>query len=184
MVIAGLVAAGVWTFVQRELDFREELETRPLPEGLHPIVGQKAEQLAGLAAERGIRIEITDGFRSHEEQEQLYEQGRTAYGPVVTHARGGQSYHNFGLAIDYAIRTKEGRLVWDTGYDGNGNGNSDWFEVADIAKELGFEWGGDWNGFKDYPHLQMTFGLSTSELDAGWRPEDTDSYEVLAEEIE
>ncbi|MFP9170447.1 M15 family metallopeptidase, partial [Enterococcus faecalis] len=23
------------------------------------------------------------------------------------------------------------------------------------AKTLGFEWGGDWKRFKDYPHLEM-----------------------------
>lgn len=49
-------------------------------------------------------------------------------------------------------------------YDGNDNGKSDWMEVVSIAKDLGFEWGGDWSGFKDYPHLQMTFGLSLREL--------------------
>ena len=37
-------------------------------------------------------------------------------------------------------------------------------EVVAIAKNLGFDWGGDWSGFKDYPHLQMTFGLSLREL--------------------
>lgn len=171
-------------FVQRELDFRKELATRPLPEGLHPAVEEKAGKLLGMAEERGIPIDITDGFRSYKEQNRLFAQGRTIDGPVVTQAQGGQSYHNFGLAIDFAIWTPDGRLIWDTGYDGNGNGKSDWFEVADIAKELGFDWGGDWQGFKDYPHLQMTFGLSTSDLDAGWRPEDTDRYEVLAGESE
>ncbi|MGE7612534.1 M15 family metallopeptidase [Paenibacillus sp. NPDC101420] len=23
---------------------------------------------------------------------------------------------------------------------------------------MGFEWGGDWTTFKDYPHFQLTFG--------------------------
>jgi len=41
-------------------------------------------------------------------------------------------------------------------YDGNNNNQSDWMEVVDIAKNLGFEWGGDWQGFKDYPHFQMS----------------------------
>ncbi len=40
-------------------------------------------------------------------------------------------------------------------YDGNQNGKSDWLEVVEIAKTLGFEWGGDWKRFKDYPHLEM-----------------------------
>ncbi|MCG3055692.1 M15 family metallopeptidase, partial [Escherichia coli] len=48
-----------------------------------------------------------------------------------------------------------GDIIWDMEYDGNGNGKSDWMEVAEIGKELGFEWGGDWEGFKDYPHFQL-----------------------------
>jgi peptidoglycan L-alanyl-D-glutamate endopeptidase CwlK len=50
--------------------------------------------------------------------------------------------------------------------DDNGNGEADWTEAVEIAKELGFSWGGDWPGFKDYPHLEMTFGLSLEELRA------------------
>ncbi len=41
-----------------------------------------------------------------------------------------------------------------------------------IAKELGFEWGGDWDHFKDYPHLEMRFGLTINELKRGKRPPD------------
>ena len=61
-------------------------------------------------------------------------------------------------------------MIWDIEYDGNGNGQSDWFEVAEIAKELGFQWGGDWRSFKDYPHLQMDFGLTINDLQEGKRP--------------
>ena len=90
----------------------------------------------------------------------------------MTQARGGESYHNYGLAIDFALRLENGEVVWDIERDGNRNGKRDWFEVAAIGKELGFIWGGDWQHFKDYPHLQMTFGLSISELQQGYRPED------------
>lgn len=38
------------------------------------------------------------------------------------------------------------------------------------AKALGFEWGGDWSSFKDYPHFQMSFGLTIGELLGGARP--------------
>lgn len=86
--------------------------------------------------------------------------------------QGGGSYHNFGLAIDFALELEDGSVVWDLERDDNGNGESDWFEVAAIGKELGFDWGGDWRNFKDYPHLEMTFGLSIDELQSGWRPED------------
>lgn len=55
-------------------------------------------------------------------------------------------------------------------FDDNGNGKSDWLEVVDIAKELGFQWGGDWQDFKDYPHLQMNFGRSIHDLQSGESP--------------
>ncbi len=57
-------------------------------------------------------------------------------------------------------------------YDGNNNGKSDWMEVVEIAKDLGFSWGGDFTRFKDYPHLQMDFGLSIRDLQRGKRPSD------------
>ena len=77
------------------------------------------------------------------------------------------------MAIDFALKLDDGSVVWDIERDDNGNSRSDWFEVAEIGKELGFDWGGDWNRFKDYPHLEMPFGLSIRELQKGWRPEDT-----------
>lgn len=168
-----LVLGGfLFVWIQREMEFREELEQRPLPSGLHPIVGEKTDELVRQAEAAGVKILITDGFRSVEEQNGLHAQGRGAGGSIVTHARGGESYHNYGLAIDFALRLENGEVVWDTKRDGNGNGKRDWFEVAAIAKELGFTWGGDWQHFKDYPHLQMSFGLSISELQQGYRPED------------
>lgn len=133
-------------------------------EGLHPIVEEKTEQLIKYSSEKGIDIIITDGYRSIEEQDKLYKQGRQNSEQVVTNAEGGQSYHNYGLAVDYALLNENGDPIWDIHYDGNKNGEPDWFEVADIAKELGFTWGGDWSRFVDYPHLQMTFGYSIREL--------------------
>ncbi len=56
---------------------------------------------------------------------------------------------------------------------GNKNGRSDWYEVVDLAKALGFSWGGDWAQFKDYPHLQMDFGLSINDLQNGEKPDET-----------
>jgi peptidoglycan LD-endopeptidase CwlK len=142
----------------------------PMPSELHPVVEERTNQLVQKMAQKGISIIITDGFRSVEEQNSLYEKGRTTSGTIVTHAKGGESLHNFGLAVDFAIMTESGGAIWDTEFDGNGNGSSDWMEVVESAKELGFEWGGDWARFKDYPHLQMDFGLSLAELQRGERP--------------
>ncbi|NKE07344.1 M15 family metallopeptidase [Mesobacillus selenatarsenatis] len=145
-------------------------ENVPLPQGLHPVVEKNKDVLVQTAAEKGIRVLVTDGFRSFEEQNQLYDKGRTTEGQIVTHAKAGESYHNFGLAIDFALLNKQGKALWDTAYDGNENGKSDWMEVVEMAKELGFTWGGDWKHFKDYPHLEMRFGLTINDLKRGKRP--------------
>ncbi|WP_284037899.1 MULTISPECIES: M15 family metallopeptidase [Neobacillus] len=143
----------------------------PMPTDLHPVVKERANLLIQQAAKKGIVVVITDGFRSAEEQDSLYEQGRTTEGAVVTHAKGGESYHNYGLAIDFALKTPSGDVVWDREYDRNGNSKSDWTEVVQMAKKLGFEWGGDWAKFKDYPHLEMNFGLTIADLQNGERPD-------------
>lgn len=169
-----LLVLGGFSFIwiQKEIEFREELKQRPLPSGLHPIIEEKRNELVQLAAAKDIDIIITDGFRSSDEQDELHAQGRSAEGNIVTQVQGGGSYHNYGLAIDFALRDGDGGVVWDIERDANDNGTSDWFEVAAIGKELGFSWGGDWQQFKDYPHLEMTFGLSIRELQDGYRPED------------
>jgi hypothetical protein len=120
---------------------------------LHSSVQPAATMFINLADQGGMRLRITEGFRSFERQDELYAQGRTAPGPIVTNAKGGESYHNFGLAIDVV------EMV-----DGQANWNADWPAIGGLGKALGFEWGGDWFGFKDRPHFQMTGGRSLEEL--------------------
>ncbi|MDO3412627.1 M15 family metallopeptidase [Saccharibacillus sp. CPCC 101409] len=122
------------------------------------------------AGSKGIEVAITSDYRSSEEQDRLYRQGRQDPGSIVTNARGGQSYHNFGLAVDFALRDSRGNIVWDMEMDRNGSGQSDWMEVVAIAKRLGFDWGGDWNDFPDYPHLQMDMGYTLRQLRHGKYP--------------
>ncbi|MGN7759905.1 M15 family metallopeptidase [Paenibacillus sp. 22594] len=49
---------------------------------------------------------ITSDFRSSDEQDRLFRQGREDWGSISTNAGGGQSYHNYGLAIDFAPRDR------------------------------------------------------------------------------
>ena len=49
----------------------------------------------------GIQPLIYCGFRSFEEQSALYAKGRTSGGRIVTKAKAGESYHNYGLAFDW-----------------------------------------------------------------------------------
>lgn len=138
---------------------------------LHPVLLAGASALIQRSYAKGIPIVITQGMRTIAEQNALYAQGRTKPGNIVTNARGGSSYHNYGLAIDFALLLPDGKTVsWDTSRDGNNDKMADWQQVAQEAKKLGFAWGGDWTSFKDYSHLEMTFGLTTEQLRAGRQP--------------
>ncbi|MGR6764442.1 M15 family metallopeptidase [Paenibacillus sp. T2-29] len=140
-------------------------------QGLFPIVRTATERLIERSFSLGIPIVITQGLRTIAEQNALYAQGRTKPGLKVTNAKGGTSYHNFGVAVDFALLLPDGRSVsWDTKRDGNTDRKADWLQVVAIAKELGFEWGGDFKSIADMPHFQMTFGLSTAQYRAGKLP--------------
>ncbi|MFE4711208.1 M15 family metallopeptidase [Paenibacillus sp. NPDC056722] len=139
--------------------------------GLNPAVLAGTNALIERSFAKGVPIIITQGLRTLAQQNALYAQGRSKPGNIVTNARGGFSYHNYGLAIDFALLLPDGKgISWDMKRDGNGNKIADWQEVVQEAKQLGFEWGGDWTSFKDYSHLQIAYGLSIDQLRAGLRP--------------
>ncbi|MEK3792049.1 M15 family metallopeptidase [Paenibacillus sp. FSL R7-0204] len=148
-----------------------KLKSMPRMSGLHPVLEAGTVALIERCYARGVPIIVTQGLRTIAEQDALYAQGRTRPGRIVTNARGGHSYHNYGLAIDFALLLPNGSSVsWDMTRDGDQDGVADWQEVIQEAKALGFESGGDWTSFKDYPHLQMTFGLRLADLLAGRQP--------------
>ena len=84
----------------------------------------------------------------------LYSSKRTRPGNIVTNARGGQSFHNYGLAID-VVEISGGQALWT---------NPNWNLIGEIGESHGFEWGGRWTAFVDRPHFQMTFGFTTAQL--------------------
>ncbi|WP_438497192.1 M15 family metallopeptidase [Paenibacillus sp. IHBB 3054] len=149
-------------------------------QGLLPAHRAAAEALIEFAYANGVPIVITQGLRTIAEQNDLYAQGRTKQGQIVTNARGGYSYHNFGVAIDFALALPGGGVSWDTRRDGDGDGVADWDEVVTAAKRIGWEWGGDWTSFKDLPHFQMDFGLSTAAYRTGKRPTPAQLSAVMA----
>jgi peptidoglycan LD-endopeptidase CwlK len=130
---------------------------------VHPYVKNKAIELIKKAYTKGIYVQVTQGFRSIEEQNELYAIGRTKPGKIVTNAKGGQSIHNYGLAFDIVILNNDGSLNWNT------NDNR-WKRVGQIGESIGLEWGGSWKTFKDMPHFEYTFGLTLKDLQNGKRP--------------
>jgi peptidoglycan L-alanyl-D-glutamate endopeptidase CwlK len=124
---------------------------------LLPKVQPMARALVQKAALGGIRIKIISGFRTYEEQDALYAQGRTAPGPIVTNARAGYSNHNFGIAFDVGV------------FEGNRYlGESPKYKaVGVLGMDLGLEWGGNWKTMVDQPHFQLrptwAAGMAMSE---------------------
>jgi hypothetical protein len=126
-------------------------------EKLHPKIRCSVKNFINeVEKTMGIKLRVIQGFRTYAEQDALYAQGRTTGGSKVTNAKGGQSNHNFGLAIDVA-EIKNGKIDWN-------EQEKVLPKVAPIGKKWGFEWGGDWKSLKDKPHFEMMFGKSLSEL--------------------
>lgn len=98
----------------------------------------------------GHRPILTHTYRSNDEQNELYEQGRTKPGKIVTYKRGGQSKHNVfpSKANDVAFLNDAGELIYP---------ETDLKLFAQLVKALnaGIVWGGDWKEFKDRPHFEV-----------------------------
>jgi len=123
------------------------------PKDILPLVKRQADKVLTDMEMLGHTMRITQGFRSIEEQNKLYGQGRDYPGQIVTKAKGGQSFHNYGVAVDFVFRKEvynASAALWQT--------------FGAIGKKHGFEWGGDWTGFVDQPHLEMKLGYSLKDF--------------------
>jgi peptidoglycan hydrolase-like protein with peptidoglycan-binding domain len=120
---------------------------------VHPKLAQAVAAVINNLAAEGLKVEVTQGLRTFAEQDALFAQGRTKPGKKVTKARGGQSNHNYGLAIDLCpfIGTQP---QWEDekGFD----------RIGAAAKQQGLKWGGDWPNFPDRPHVELA-GPSVNE---------------------
>jgi len=110
------------------------------------------------------KVRITHTLRTFEEQDELYAQGRTKPGKKVTNAKGGDSFHNYGVAADIVLIINGITASWDTKKDFDKDQQSDWMEVVKVFKDAGWAWGGDWRSFRDMPHFEKTFGNTISTL--------------------
>ena len=128
---------------------------------LHPKVEALAKKLLEKCEEEGLKIGISETYRTVERQDYLYEQGRTRPGNIITYARGSSksSYHQWGLAFDVFQNIKGKEYDPDV-----------LKRVGEIGESIGLEWGGRFKGFVDTPHFQYTFGLTIQELNEGKRP--------------
>jgi peptidoglycan L-alanyl-D-glutamate endopeptidase CwlK len=137
---------------------------------LQPHAEARFREWLQAVRKAGIPAVIICGTRTFAEQADIYAQGRTKPGSIVTKAAPGDSMHNYGVAIDF--------VVFD-GVDAHGGtGQPKWdsplmAKAGQIALEMGLDWGGAWKTFKDTPHIQLP-GLRIANLRQllphGWMP--------------
>lgn len=117
---------------------------------LMPELRAKMEKGIAAARKAGHPVYMFEGFRSPIRQDYLYAQGRTREGNIVTRAQGWQSWHQFGMAFDIALRVGSKRQ-WSWDFDPK--------EMSQFFSPLGLVWGGP----KDGCHYQWTDRLKISE---------------------
>lgn len=126
---------------------------------LNPKVKKLAEQFIKACKDAGIDILIYSTYRDAASQNELYAQGRTKPGRIVTNAKAGFSYHNWRCAFDF-VPIVNGKARWDD--------SAAYAKCGAIAEDLGFEWAGRWSGkLKEVAHLQFTGGLSIFDFQRG-----------------
>lgn len=113
---------------------------------LYPDFKQRVIKIVEEMDKEGFSIFIVETYRSYQAQDELF-------ALKATKAKGGQSYHNFGLACDVAFRSPEPY-----------SGNHPWGLLGKVSKSFGCEWGGDFKSFPDRPHIQKTYGFDHTEL--------------------
>jgi peptidoglycan L-alanyl-D-glutamate endopeptidase CwlK len=120
---------------------------------VYPALAAKIRQMADQLASENIYIRVTQGVRTFAEQDQLYTEGRTAPGKVVTNVTGGHSYHNFGLAVDCCPSTDGPDKPFNPDWN---ESHPSWKRMVEVGESLGLNCGADWAHFKDVPHFQLT----------------------------
>lgn len=126
---------------------------------LHPVFRAAVIDVHNRLTAEGIPFKVFEAFRYPERQADLYAQGRTKPGAIVTKARPWTSYHQYGLAVDFVLY-ENGKWSWETA----GAKRKWWQRMQDLGREMGLE-----ALSFELPHLQLA-GLKIESLLAGEYP--------------
>lgn len=118
-----------------------------------PALASKVRQMAAALIVLGVEIRVVQVLRTWEEQQALYEIGRSTPGKKVTNCCGGMSYHNFGLAVDCVPSQFDSSQPFAPDWNSS---HPDWRNMISVGKSLGLCSGADWRTFPDFPHFQLT----------------------------
>jgi len=106
----------------------------------------------------GKNLKVSEGIRTMKRQGDLWNKGRSTPGPIVTYSKPGWSFHNYGLALDVFFAGKDPYLEKDPKFEYY------WKKFGELAEKHGFVWGGHFSGLLDRPHIQLSYGLTITEI--------------------
>lgn len=116
---------------------------------MNPAFVQTVLRVMVAMRARGFGMVLLEGYRSPERQNALAAQGNH-----VTQAKGGQSKHQYGLAVDLAPM-RAGKVVIS---ERDPWAMQAYQALGEEAQAAGLTWGGNWS-FKDYGHIEQTGSL-------------------------
>lgn len=153
------------------MKFKPTTRTLKILEQLTPYARKVITEMLSVAYELNMNMQVHSGYRSPQEQDRLYAQGRTSPGKIVTNAKGTptpQSTHCYKVAVD-------------THFDCNQDGVAEWDmvkyeKVWNECKKRGLDKKGlfsglEWKTFREGPHFEVSFGKSWRDFAAGFDPE-------------
>lgn len=152
------VAYQAYLDIQKQLGAFDPRSEKNI-QSLLPEMQKRARLIMAVGKKQpvaGLTCMILSGTRTYTEQNRLY-----ALRPKVTNAHGGQSNHNFGIAIDIGLFNGSHYLT-----GANATEEKAYRDFAGAVKNSvhDIEWGGDWVSFKDMPHYQFKTGKTLSEV--------------------
>jgi len=152
-----------------EFDDRSEKNLATLRPKAQPFFRALLRSLKAYAADHSLDVRIISGNRTWAEQDALYAQGRTKPGPIVTNARGGQSNHNYQIAVDIGLFDGSDYLEESPYYS----------KMGPLGEAVGLEWGGRWVSIQDTPHYQIKTGRTVAQLRELVRTDGWDAIDAL-----
>ena len=127
--------------------------------GVHPNLVNFMTELIKISP---WNFKITAGVRTAEEQNKLYQKGRTAPGVKVTKVDGYKLKSNHQIKFDGLGYATDIGVIVNGEYKGTWKDFHYYQDIYNVAKEkgllekYGIEWGGNcWRTFKDAPHWQI-----------------------------
>lgn len=162
-IVGGLTWTKLYLKTETARDTSSRIERNNNILYLHPTVRIAVVKVIVQLQSEGIPFRIFEAYRYPQRQADLYAQGRTKKGSIVTYAKPWSSYHQYGLAVDFVLFIND-----DWSWNDAGKNKLWWDKLHAIGTSeglmrLNFE----------IPHMQLA-GTSSSALRQGVYPPNGD----------